>query len=89
MENQSQNTQTTHLLLGYRPNYRTDNRRLQCSLSRLMHPEAFKEVVDGEDEEETREPVSSRAETQETPFPIIRRFNIKPAYVRWQNYDPG
>ena len=54
-----------------------------------MHPEAFKEVVDGEDEEETREPVSSRAETQETPFPIIRRFNIKPAHVRWQNNDPG
>ena len=87
MENQSQNTQTTHFLLRYRPNYQTDDGRL-LEVSRLMHPEAFKEV-DGDDEEEIREPVSSRAKTQITSFPIIRRFNIKPAYVRWQNYDPG
>ena len=58
------------------------------SLSRLMHPEAFKEV-DEIDEEDTRVPGSTRDETQDTPFPIIRRFNIKPAYMRWQNFDPG
>ena len=70
--------------IGQTPEQTTED----YSLSRLMHPEAFKEV-DGKDEEDTREPGPSRAETQETPFPIIRRFNIKPAYLRWQNYDPG
>ena len=54
------------------------------SVSRLMHPENFQEEAEDDD---TPEIVGTRLNNQ--AFPVIRRFNIKPAYSRWQNFDPG
>ena len=61
----------------------TDNTMSQDpSVSRLMHPEAFQDDIADTDVPEI---VGTRFNNHQ----IIRRFNVKPAYSRWQLFDPG